>query len=55
MICRITKEMKESYEGNQTISALLSSLSIQDSGATKPKQPATEEVDYLYRSNDWTH
>ena len=48
-IDRGLKEMKESNEGNQTISALLSSLSIQDNGSTKPKQPVAEEADYLYR------
>lgn len=46
------KEMKESNEGNQTISALLSSLSIQDNGSSKPKQPAAEEADYIYRRNE---
>lgn len=49
---RIMKEMKESNEGNQTISALLSSLSIQDNGSSKPKQPAAEEADYIYRRNE---
>ena len=52
---RIMKEMKESNEGNQTISALLSSLSIQDNGSSKPNQPVAEEADYLYREADWTH
>ena len=55
LIGRIMKEMKESNEGNQTISALLSSLSIQDNGSTKPKQPVAEEADYLYRQAAWTH
>lgn len=52
LIARIVKEMKENNESNQTFSALLSSLSLQDNGNPKQKQPVNEDIDYVYRNEE---